>query len=150
MLIRLFVATALLLLVGTMPVRANDGVFSDPQPSISHPRQVVISLSERDPARINEVISNVGNIQKFYGADNVRIALVVYGPGIHALLRNESTVKARIAGLLAIDVEVLACGATLDSMHRSSRDLLDGVKTVPNGLPEIVERQVRGWFYVHP
>ena len=148
---RLLAALALLLLVaGMLPARAGDRVFSDPQPSMNHPRRVVMSLSERDPVRVNEVISNVGNVQKFYGADNVRIALVVYGPGIHALLKDESTVKARIAGLLAIDVEVLACSATLESLHRSPHDLLDGVKTVPNGLPEIVERQVRGWFYVHP
>ena len=150
MFMRLLAALVLLLLAGSTSVRADEPMFSDPQPSIGHPRKVVMSLSESDPARVNEVISNVGNVQKFYGVDNVRIALVVYGPGIHAVLKNESTVKARIAGLLAINVEVLACSATLESLHKSSRDLLEGVKAVPNGVPEIIERQVRGWIYVHP
>jgi hypothetical protein len=74
----------------------------------------------------------------------------VYGPGIHAVLKADSTVKARIDGLRAIGVEVLACGATLESMHKTPDDVLAGVPTIPNGLPEIVERQLRGWIYVRP
>ena len=58
--------------------------------------------------------------------------------------------RARIAGLLAIEVEVLACGATLIALKRSPADLIEGVRVVPNGLPEIVERQVAGWYYVRP
>jgi intracellular sulfur oxidation DsrE/DsrF family protein len=121
-----------------------------PPPTIDRPRRIVLSFSDRDPARVNEVIGNVGNIQRFYGADNVKIALVVYGPGVHALLKNESSVQARIAGLIAIGVEVLACGATMTSLGKTQADLIDGVRIVPNGIPEIVERQARGWIYVRP
>ena len=118
--------------------------------TIDHPRRIVLSLSERDPARADEVIGNIGNIQRYYGADNVKIAFVVYGPGVHALLKSETTVGARIAGLVAIGVEVLACQATLTSLKKTQVDLLPGVRIVPNGLPEIVERQARGWVYVRP
>lgn len=125
-------------------------VVASPAPTLDHPRKVVISLSEADPARVNEVIGNVGNIQKFYGADNVRIALVVYGPGIHAVLRNQSRVTDRIKGLLAIGIHILACDATLTTLHKTKSDLIPGVETVTNGLPEIVELQMRGWTYVRP
>lgn len=118
--------------------------------TIDHPRRIVLSLSERDPARVNEVIGNIGNIQRYYGADNVKIAFVVFGPGVHALLKDESTVKARIAGLASIGVELLACGATMTSLHKTQADLIEGVRIVPNGIPEIVERQARGWIYVRP
>lgn len=124
--------------------------LASPQPSFDHPRKVVVSLSERDPARVNEVLSNVGNIQRFYGADNVKIALVAYGPGIHAVLTADSTVAARIRSLMAIGVEVLACGATLETLHKGAPDVIDGVRVVPNGLPEIIEREAAGWFYVRP
>jgi intracellular sulfur oxidation DsrE/DsrF family protein len=124
-------------------------VMTSPTPSIDHPRKVVLSLSESALPRVNEVIGNVGNIQKFYGADNVRIALVAYGPGIHAVLQG-SPVKDRIEGLLAIGVHVLACKATLDTIHANPNDLIPGVQVVSNGLPEIVELQLRGWTYVRP
>ena len=118
--------------------------------TIDHPRRIVLSLSERESARVNEVIGNVGNIQRYYGADKEKIALVVYGPGVHALLKGESTVKERIAGLVSIGVEILACQATMASLNKVQSDLIDGVRIVPNGIPEIVERQARGWIYVRP
>ncbi len=124
--------------------------YSSPQPSIDHPRKVVLTLSERDPARMNEIIGNVGNIQKFYGTDNVRITLVVYGPGIHAVLKSDSPVGPRIAGLVAIGVDVLACDATLKSLKLTASDLMPGIKVTPNGLPAVVELQVAGWYYVRP
>lgn len=124
--------------------------FASPAPTFDHPRKVVLSLSERDPARVNEVISNVGNVQKFYGTDNVRIALVVYGPGIHAVLLKDSTVRPRIASLITIGIDVLACDATLQSMHLGAADLIHGVRIIPNGIPAIVEFQAAGWYYVHP
>jgi intracellular sulfur oxidation DsrE/DsrF family protein len=154
-----FLAVLLLVLATSHGARADEvfgtmgsggPVLASPAPTLDHPRKVVISLSESDPARVNEVIGNVGNIQKFYGADYVRIALVVYGPGIHAVLRDQSHVVDRIKGLLAIGVHVLACQATLTTLHKTKDDLIPGVQTVTNGLPEIVELQMRGWTYVHP
>ena len=120
------------------------------EPTMDHPREVVLSLSERDPARVDEVLSNIGNIQKFYGTDNVRIELVVYGPGVHAVLKDESKVQARIRSLVAIGIDISACKATLDTLHKSTTDLIAGVKVVPNGIPEIIERQAHGWIYVRP
>ena len=118
-------------------------------PSFDHPRKVVLSLSERAPDRVNEVIGNVGNVQRYYGADDVKIALVVYGPGIHSVLKG-SPVAERIEGLVAIGVEVLACENTLTTIHKTAADLLPGVKTVPSGIPAIVEREAQGWYYVRP
>jgi uncharacterized protein len=131
------------------PARAASAL-ADPAPTIEHPRRIVMSLSERDPARIETVLNNIGNLQRFYGADYVRIALVAYGPGLDALLKDLSGVKDRIQSLVAIDVEVEACGNTLAALHREPKDLIEGVKLVPAGLAEIVERQVAGWVYVRP
>ncbi len=156
---RLILALALAFFAGAVPAHADPffgtiesggSALADPKPSLSHPRKIVMSLSESELPRINEVIGNVGNIQKFYGADNVDIALVAYGPGIRAVLKSSSPVKSRIDGLLAIGINVLACKATLDSMHKSPADLIPGVQTVPNGLPEIVELQLLGWVYIRP
>lgn len=151
---RWLVASLLIALAGVAPASAFDTgatpiTFASPAPSIDHPRKIVLSLSESDLPRVNEVIGNVGNIQRFYGADDVRIALVAYGPGLHAVMKN-SSVSDRIKSLLAIGIEVVACGATMESMHLGKAALIPGVEVTANGIPFIVERQLGGWVYVRP
>ncbi len=144
-------ALAVALSLGAGPALAQSaaGATGYVPPSFDHPRKVVLSLSENEPARVNEVIGNVGNVQRYYGADDVKIALVVYGPGIHSVLKG-SPVADRIEGLVAIGVEVLACKNTLDTIHKTAADLLPGVTLVPSGIPAIIEREAQGWYYVRP
>jgi len=125
------------------------GKFADPQPDIGNPRRIVISLSEDEPKRINAVLSNIVNIQKYYDAAQVKLAVIAYGPGIAAVLK-DSPVAQRIAGLQDLEVEFIACGATLDTLKKTPADLLPEVKVVPNGLPEIVERSLTGWTHLRP
>lgn len=134
--------------IHAQPAQAADAPYT--APSINHPRRIVLSLSERNPARVQEVINNVANTQAYYSPGEAEIALVVYGPGIHSVLKSDSTVKEQIAGLQALGIEILACNTTLKTIHKTAADLLPGVKVVPNGIPEIVERQARGWIYVRP
>lgn len=138
------VAPATALDTGAVPV-----TFASPAPSIDHPRKIVLSLSESELSRVNEVIGNVGNIQRFYGADNVEIALVAYGPGLHAVLKT-SPVADRIQSLLAIGIKIVACGATMESLHVGKSALVPGVAVTANGIPYIVEQQLGGWVYVRP
>lgn len=145
-----FLLSALLALFFAVSANAAETVLADPKPSIESPRRIVFSLVESDPARVNAVLTNIGNVQKFYGIDNVEIVVVAYGPGLRPLLKDETSVRARIEGLMAINVEFLACGATMETLHKSATDLIDGVDVVPNGLPEIVERQLRGWVHLRP
>ena len=151
---RWFVASVLTAFVAVSPAYAFETgatpvTFASPAPSIDHPRKIVLSLSENDKARVSEVIGNVGNIQRFYGADDVRIALVAYGPGLHAVMKT-SPVADRIRSLLAIGIEVVACGATMESLHVGKDALVPGVEVTANGIPFIVERQLGGWVYVRP
>lgn len=138
------------------PARAQNstgerrGKFADPQPSIENPRKIVVSLADDDPKRINAVLSNIVNIQKYYDAAQVRLAVIAYGPGVVAVLKDQSPVAQRIESLQALDVEFIACGATLETLHKTSADLLPDVDEVPNGLPEIVERSLSGWVHLQP
>lgn len=152
--IRIVVLAALAVLTSVAPSFAQDIgatpiTFASPAPSIDHPRKIVLSLSESEPSRVNEVIGNVGNIQRFYGADNVEIALVAYGPGLRAVLKT-SGVTDRIKSLIAIGIKVVACGATMESLHVGKDALIPGVEVTANGIPYIVEHQLGGWVYVRP
>lgn len=123
--------------------------MAEPEPSFDNPRQIVFSLSEKDEKRMNAVLNNVANVQKAYGIDNVQLAVVAYGPGIWSLLQ-DSPVRARIESLQKYDIEFVACGNTLDSIHKSEADLIGGVTRVQAGLVELVERRLSGWVDIKP
>lgn len=124
--------------------------LAEPRPSMDAPRRIVISIAESDPARVNAVLTNIVNIQSFYGQDFVRIMVVGYGPGVRQMLRHDSEVAPRIASLQVYDVEFVACGATLDALGLGPDAVLPDIAIVQNGLPEIVERVAAGWVHLRP
>lgn len=125
-------------------------VLSDPKPGMDNPRQIVMALNTSDESAVNNLLFNVVNIQKFYGQENVEIAVVGYGAGVRNFLTADSKVADRIQSLVLYDVQFIACGNTLDAIGRKPDGLIDGVDLVQAGLPEIVERQLRGWIYLKP
>ncbi|WP_162937322.1 DsrE family protein [Indioceanicola profundi] len=142
-----------LLLVGLMGcagARAAETVLADPPPSFDNPRHIMLQLTSSDPQMINNILYNAVNLQKFYGQDNVRIAIVAFGAGMEALYEKTTPVKDRITSLQQYDVEFVACGNTLETTGHTEDELIDGVTLVTAGIAEIVERQLRGWIYVRP
>jgi uncharacterized protein len=124
--------------------------LSDPKPSMDNPRKIVLALNTKDEVAVNNLLFNVVNIQKFYGQENVEIAVVGYGAGVRNFLKSDSKVAERIQSLNLYDVQFIACGNTLEAIGRKGDELIDGVDLVQAGLPEIVERQLRGWIYLKP
>ena len=127
-----------------------DTQLSEPKPSMDNPRQIVLALNTNDEAAVNNLLFNVVNIQKFYGQENVEIAVVGYGAGVRNFLKSDSKVADLIQSLILYDVQFVACGNTLDAIGRKRDELIEGVDWVQAGLPEIVERQLRGWIYLKP
>ncbi|MCB2099554.1 MAG: DsrE family protein [Rhodobacterales bacterium] len=140
----------LALLAARAPALAEDTVLADPPPSVDAPRKVVLTLTTDDPRKINSVLYNAVNVQKFYGMDHVQIAVVAWGPGVRALLRAGSPVRPRIESLLQYDIEFVACGNTMTTMHWHDKDLIDGVAVTTAGIPEVIERRLRGWIDINP
>jgi len=132
----------------SLPLAAQT-VMAEPEPDFDNPRQIVVSLSEKDDKRVNAVLNNVMNIQKAYGTDNVKLAVVAYGPGIWAVLK-DSPVRARVESMLLYDIEFVACGNTLDSIHQTQDNTINGVGWARAGLVEIVERRLSGWVDLTP
>jgi uncharacterized protein len=143
-------ALALLAFLGWLGAAAAETELAPPLPTPDEPRKVVLQLASDDPRQVNDLLFNVVNIQKFYGQDNVRVAVVSYGAGNRALYKETSPVRARIESLLQYEVAFLACGNTMEATQHSRADLIDGVAVVTAGLPEIIERQLQGWIVVRP
>lgn len=145
-----YVLALLSTLLLVVPALAGETILAEPKPSWDNPRKVVLQLTGDDPRHVNNVLYNAVNIQKFYGQDNVKVAVLAYATGVRALLKDSSPVAERVASLKDYDVEFVACGASLEAVGKTADDLLPGVTVVPFGIPEILERQQKGWLYIAP
>ena len=124
--------------------------MADPPPDFDQPRKIMLQISTDDEQKINDILWNAVNLQKFYGFDNVQIAIIAFGPGMVALYSKDSPVRERIENLLKFDIGFVGCGNTMETTHREESELIEGVEYVQAGIAEIVERQLKGWIYVHP
>lgn len=148
-------ATAAFLVAATGALAARgpgyqETELSDPKPSFAEPRKLVLQLSSGDPDAINNVLHNAVNLQDFYGMDEVRIAVIVYGAGMEALYAETSPVRERVTSLQQYDIEFVGCGNTMDSTGREPDELIDGVTWVQAGIAEIIERKLNGWTAIRP
>jgi intracellular sulfur oxidation DsrE/DsrF family protein len=143
---RIFAATSLLCVI----LLASVATASADESDIAH--KIVIQVSSADEAARNSALSNAANMQKAYGADNVHIVIVAYGPGLN-LLTQESPHATKIESLIKQDIEVNACGNTINKITRESGKapvLISGVEIVPTGVGRIVELQEHGYAYIRP
>jgi hypothetical protein len=144
------IAFALALSLAAASAEAADTVLAKPEPTPDNPRKILLQLTTDEPRAVNDLLYNVVNVQKFYGQDNVKVLVVSFGAGNRALYKDTSPVKVRVESLLRYDVEFVACGNTLEATNRTKDDLIEGVEVVTAGVPEIAERQLRGWIYIRP
>ncbi len=128
----------------------GDTEFAEPKPSIDNPRKIVFPITHADDESINHVLSSANNVMKFYGPENVRIAIICYSKGIRTLLKKEKKIAVRVRSLMMYDVEFIACANTMRTLGIKKSDLLDGVEIVTAGIVELVERDLKGWIYIRP
>ena len=120
--------------------------------AVQQSHRLVIQVNKKDAELQEHVLSNIVNLQKHYGMDEIEIEVVAYGPGVW-FLTDQSEFKARIESLLLQNVVFTACGNTLDTIE--TRDakrpaLIDGVEVAQAGIARLMERQEQGWSYLSP
>ena len=137
---------ALALAFTALPVTAQ-GV---PAGTKAVPRaQVVIQMSDADPAKWNLALNNARNLQADVGAANIDIELVAYGPGI-GMLKADSVVANRIDEALGAGVKVVACENTMRGQKLTRDDMLPKLDYVTAGVVELMRKQQQGWAYIRP
>ncbi len=124
-------------------------------PAAKH--RVVLHVDDNDPARMNLVLNNAGNVLDYYRekGELAEVDIVAYGPGLHMLRSDTSPVKDRIAKMKkAMDgLEFIACGNTMTNMGKAENKeiaVLTEAKIVKTGVVHLMERQKEGWAYVRP
>jgi intracellular sulfur oxidation DsrE/DsrF family protein len=110
---------------------------------------VVIQVSDNDPAKWNLALNNARNMQTDFGKGNVRVEIVAFGPGLN-MMKDESAVAPRLAQALDGGVGLLACETTMGNTKTSKADIYGGIALVPSGVAHIIRRQKEGWAYIRP
>ncbi len=115
--------------------------------------KVVIQISTNDPMTQKIVLNNAVNLQKAFGAGNVEIEIVAYGPGL-SLLTKANSQSTRVKSL-AVDDDITfsACNNTMKKMAKKMGKkpvLTEGVTIVPSGAHRIIQLQEKGWSYLRP
>jgi len=112
--------------------------------------RLVIQISTDDLRAQETALSNIVNVQKHYGMDNIEIELVAFGPG-YRMLTHQSPFASRIASLSMQEITFTACMNTMISVKEKTGfmpKLIDGVTTTKAGVPHIIELQEKGYSYI--
>ena len=116
----------------------------------AHKNRLVIQVTDNDPARWTMILNNTKNAQDDVGgADKIDIEIVAYGPGIN-MLKNDSSVGARVADAVKSGVKIVGCENTMKGLKLSKDEMLPTVGYVPAGITELMKKQQEGWAYVRP
>lgn len=143
--------TALVMAVGLMVSAAAPVLAS------GKGHKVVLHVDENDKSRMNMVLNNAVNINKYYQekGEKVDIEIVAYGPGLNMFVEGKSPVKDRInsMGMGMSNLQFSACGNTHAKMSKKAgKDikLMSEATMVPSGVVRLMELQEEGWSYVRP
>lgn len=129
-----------------------NSVHAEDEAATEQTHQLVIQINSDSMDEQDHVLSNIVNLQKHYGLDNIEIEVVAYGSGIW-LVTDKSNFANRVESLMMQNVVFTACGNTMDSVEAKSGarpTLLDGVETTKAGIARIIELQEQGWSYLSP
>jgi hypothetical protein len=150
---RRFLATALVVPGAaniSQPARAADAQHMPGDPP---QHRLVYQLNQAEPDYIEHILNSIGALIGKY-EDNVAIAVVAFGPGIHLLakapgrpvplaLRQRAASQAHNYG-----VRFIACGNTIKSLGWSVTDIVDFARVEEVGAATLMEMQEQGWAYI--
>jgi len=109
--------------------------------------RVVFHLNDDNEAKWNMALNNVSIMQKKLGKENVEIELVANGGGLK-MLKFETPVGNRLGDAIKSGITFDACGETMAATKVTEKDLFPGVKVVPGGNIEVMQKQEAGWTYL--
>jgi intracellular sulfur oxidation DsrE/DsrF family protein len=125
-----------LLLIATGPLRAQKA-----------PYNVVIDVTSPDTLVHQMVIRWVGEITS---ADpNAKVEVVFYAASLDMVTQGRSVVADGLKKYTGNpNVAFNVCEVAMKNKHLTKDQLLAGIRTVPDGIYEIVQRQHDGWGYI--
>ena len=111
------------------------------------PYNVVFDVTSADTVVHQMVIRWINEITKT--DPNANIEVVYYGKSLGMINKDKSVVASDVAKFAgAKNVTFSVCEVAMKNNNIEKDQLIAGVKTVPDGIYEIVKRQSEGWGYI--
>lgn len=123
---------------------------SDRFPGDPAEHKAVYMWNKSDPAYQTSILNSIQAMIKRYG-DNVDIAVVAIGPGLHVLAKKpKREVKPLIYDRVAsfakdYNVRWVACGSTMNTIHWSDSDMRPFAEYAEVGAAALMELQENGY-----
>lgn len=109
--------------------------------------KVVFDLTSKDPALHQTVVRWINSITK--ETPDAQLEVVFYGQSLDMVRNDKSTLASDITTLARnSNVSFAVCEMAMKRHNIDKSQLLPGVKTVPDGIYELVSRQKQGWGYI--
>ncbi len=109
--------------------------------------RVVFDLTSKDSLEQKSVMRWVKEIRASH--PDAQLEIVMYGKGLEMVIPERSSVAADVkSALKSPNTSFVVCEAAMKNNNVKMSQLLPGVKTVPDGIYEIISKQHEGWGYI--
>lgn len=98
------------------------------------------------------LLSNIKNLIKDLGEDNISIKVIANGMAVLAYMPepDNERILRNVKELSEIDVTFMACRNSLIGNNIDENTLPNTIKIVPAGVTELVKKQAEGFGYIKP
>jgi intracellular sulfur oxidation DsrE/DsrF family protein len=115
--------------------------------------KIVYQLNQADDAYQNAIFNSISALLTKY-VDDISIAVVVWGPGIHLLAKNPKRpvpklYQQRVRSMAeSYGVKFIACGNTMHTVGWTQADMLEFAQVEDVGAAAVMELQGKGYAYL--
>ena len=111
------------------------------------PVKIVFDVTSNDTAVHESAVRHVKAMSEAYPNSNFEV--VMYSGAMEMALKDKSVVAKYIEELSKKNnIDFVICEGTMKRHNVNTSQLIDGIKTVPDGILEIVNKQKEGWGYI--
>ena len=135
------------------PAAATAAVKKERFPGDPPEHHVVYQINHAEWEYIEHILNSISAMLTKY-EDNVAIAVVVFGPGIHLLAKQPKRdipelLRQRVkAQATDYGVKYIACGNTMKTIGWEKKDMLDFALVEEVGAATLMELQEKGYAYI--
>jgi intracellular sulfur oxidation DsrE/DsrF family protein len=129
------------------------GAPADRMPGDPPQHRLVYQLNHAGAEHAEHVLNSIGAVIGKY-EDNVQVAVVAFGPGLHLLAKRparpvppELQERAR-SQAVGYGVRFIACGNTMQTLGWTAADMLPFAQVEQVGAAALMELQEAGWAYI--
>ncbi|MBU3821539.1 DsrE family protein [Flavobacteriaceae bacterium XHP0103] len=111
------------------------------------PVKIVFDVTSSDTDVHQSAVRHVKAMSEAY--PDSKFEVVMYSGAMDMVLKDKSVVYDDIAKLVQKDnVDFVICEGTMKRHNTNASDLIAGVRSVPDGILEIIAKQKDGWGYI--